>query len=72
MTEPKVGSKFIIEIEEVYNSNSDIELTPKTLYRIKGSNLIIDKQTLAKLISLEEYNLQILTEIMSHFTKSDS
>lgn len=66
----KSGSKYIVEIEDVYVS-SDIDANPTHLYRIKGFNsLVFDETGLDKLKTLEEYKLELLTEILSHFTNS--
>ena len=47
MNEYKVGDKFVIEIEEIYEnvlSNAFEEDVPKHLYRIKGfESLVFDK-----------------------------
>ena len=63
--------KYIIEIEDIYvnNSNNSPD-APKHLYRVKGFNsLVFDEDALSKLESLQEYKLNLLTDIMGHFTK---
>jgi len=66
----RVGSKFIVEVEEIYVSSADDDLTPKRLYRMKGFNsLVFDDEGIEHLESIEEYKLKLLTEILGHFTK---
>lgn len=68
---PKVGSKFILEVEEIYVSSSDDDSTPERLYRMKGFNsLVFDEDGIQKLTPIEEYKLNLLTDIMGHFTKN--
>lgn len=62
----KVGDKYVIEIETVYNAyasveGTDISKVPGELYRIKGfNNFVFDQNELNK---LEKYN--------SNFSKAD-
>lgn len=50
MNEYKVGDKFLIEIEEVYENGLPFNDTPCKLYRIKGFNsLVFDEYGLDKL-----------------------
>ena len=69
MNTPEIGSKYVIEIEEVYVTSST-DGNPQRLYRMKGFNsLVFDEEGLKKLIPFEQYKLQLLTDIMGHFTK---
>ena len=65
----KPGEQFIIEIDEVYYSDRS---GSNPLYRIKGFDaLVLDDYALSKLMSLQEYKLHLLTDIMRNFTKKD-
>lgn len=62
----KQGMQFIIEVEEIFYSDEG----SKPLYRIKGfDSLVFDDYGLSKLMSLQEYKMHLLTDIMQNFTK---
>ena len=55
MSKYKVGDKFIVEIEEIYNGNLAKHEEHMHLYRIKGFNsLVLDEYGLDKLQKYEE------------------
>lgn len=64
----KIGDKFLIEIEEVYESEMPFS-SPDELFKVKGFNsLVFDKNGLDKLEKIDEYTAraetvsEILTE----------
>lgn len=69
MNGPEIGSKYVIEIEEVYVTSS-ADGSPQRLYRMKGFNsLVFDEEGLNKLVPFEQYKIQLLTDVLEHFTK---
>ena len=63
--------KLIVEIEDIYVHNSpNIHDTPKHMYKIKGfDSILLDESDLCKFQSLQDYKINLLTDIMGHFTK---
>ena len=64
---PKVGSKYIIEIEDVCIPYTIQDTEPKKLYKIKGvESLILTEEELSRFTSIEAYNSSLLEAILKN------
>lgn len=61
----EVGKKYVVEIEEIYVAVTP-DATPQRLYRIRGFNsLVFDDAELKKLTPIEDYKLQLISEVLN-------
>ncbi|MBQ2856658.1 MAG: hypothetical protein IJE78_05965 [Bacteroidaceae bacterium] len=65
---PKIGSQYIIEIEDIYVSASADSIHQR-LYKIKGTeSLLLTEEEISRFAPLERYNLSMLSDVLQHFT----
>ena len=65
---PKIGSQYIIEIEDIYVA-ANADSIPQRLYKIKGTeSLLLTEEDISRFTSLERYNLSMLSDVLQHFT----
>ena len=65
---PKIGSQYIIEIEEVYVSSTSDSKYPR-LFKVKGTeSLLLTEEEISRFTPVGSYNLSLLSDVLGHFT----
>lgn len=64
---PKIGSRYIIEIEDIYKPYTIQDMEPQTQYKIKGVNsLLLTEEEISRLTPIETYNSSLLEAILKN------